>query len=120
MVQLSGNAFLRGLPYILNVADWYLQQWMETLGMNQADLSRETGYPKAKVSDLYNGKQRYNRVIINDVARALKIHPFELLMHPDDAMTQRRFRKAAEDMVKLPVSGVAGEAPEETPARKRA
>jgi hypothetical protein len=34
------------------------------------------------VSDLVTGKQRYNRDVLNDVASALNITPYELLMHP--------------------------------------
>lgn len=85
--------------------DWYLGEWLKTLRKSQADLVRLTDYPKAKVSDLVNGKQRYNRDVLNDVARALNIHPYELLMHPSDAMAQRRMRRLAEEMVQIPHAG---------------
>jgi transcriptional regulator with XRE-family HTH domain len=74
---------------------------------SQAELVRRTDYPKAKVSDLVTGKQRYNRDILNDVANALNIHPYELLMHPSDAMAQRRMRKLAEQMVQIPHGGTS-------------
>lgn len=89
------------------MADWYLKEWLATLRKTQAFLVRETDYPKAKVSDLVTGKQRYNRDIIEDVAKALNIQPFELLMHPDDAMKYRRMRIAAEEMVTPPHMGEA-------------
>lgn len=87
--------------------DWYLKEWLAATHTSQADLVRRTDYPKAKISDLANGKQRYNRDILNDIAHALNIHPFELLMHPSDAMAQRRMKKLAEQMVQIPVGGVA-------------
>ncbi len=61
--------------------------------MTQADLSRATGYPKSKMSELVNGKSRYNRDVVNELARAMHLKPHELLMHPDDANEQRRIRE---------------------------
>ena len=72
---------------------------------SQAEIVRRTDYPKAKVSDLSTGKQRYNRDILNDIAKALNIHPFELLLDPSEAMAQRRIRKLAEEMVQIPHAG---------------
>lgn len=97
------------------MTDWYLKQWLASKRMSQADLVRETDYPKAKVSDLVTGKQRYNRDILNEVAKALKLEPFELLMHPADANAYKQLRVAAKEMVKLPFLGEAsgGEVEEE-------
>lgn len=106
-VQFLRNAKYRCVSYNLIVLDWYLGDWLKTLQVSQADLVRLTDYPKAKVSDLVNGKQRYNRDILNDIAHALNIKPFELLMHPSDAMAQRRMRRLAEEMVQVPVLGTA-------------
>jgi transcriptional regulator with XRE-family HTH domain len=86
--------------------DWHLKDWLKSLRVSQAELCRRTDYPKAKVSDLVTGKQRYNRDILNDIAAALHLQPYELLMHPGDAMAQRRFRKAAQELVEIPVLGV--------------
>ena len=99
--------------------DWYLADWLKTLKTSQADLVRATDYPKAKVSDLVTGKQRYNRDILNDIAKALNIYPFELLMHPDDAMAQRRMATAIEQFVRIPHGGVAGDHPAEKPERRK-
>lgn len=63
--------------------------------MTQADLCRETGFPKAKVSELVNGKSRYNRDVVNAISRALKIDPYELLMHPADANRLKSLRETA-------------------------
>ena len=101
--------------------DWYLSDWLKTLQVTQAELVRRTDYPKAKVSDLVTGKQRYNRDILNDVSKALNIYPYELLMHPEDAMAQRRMAQAIEKFVKIPHGGTAGDpAGEDEAERKRA
>jgi transcriptional regulator with XRE-family HTH domain len=75
--------------------DWHLTDWMTTLDVSQAELCRRTGYPKAKMSDLVSGKQRYNRDILNELADALHIRPYELLMHPADANAIKRVRADA-------------------------
>lgn len=98
-VQIFGNDIARGNSYYPNMAhadeDWSLVEWMEVLNLSQADLSRQTDWPKAKMSDLVTGKQRYNRDILNTLARAMNIRPYELLMHPDDANGIRRLRAQA-------------------------
>lgn len=118
-VQFSGNAKYRCVSYNLIVLDWYLADWLKTLQVSQAKLGRLTDYPKAKVSDLVTGKQRYNRDILNDIAAALNINPYELLMHPEDAMAQRRMRRMVEDFVRVPYGGAAGDLPGENEADTR-
>lgn len=105
LVRVSRNARYRRVSYNVIVLDWYLPDWLKTLKVSQAELCRRTDYPKAKVSDLVTGKQRYNRDILNDVADALHVQPYELLMHPADAMAQRRFRRAAKELVEIPDLG---------------
>lgn len=100
--------------------DWYLSDWLKSLQVSQADLVRLTDYPKAKVSDLVTGKQRYNRDILNDIGKALNLHPYELLMHPDDAMHRRRLLEAVEKFVRIPHGGTAGDLPGEGPSRRKA
>ena len=75
--------------------DWYLADWMATLELSQAALCRATGFPKAKMSELVNGVSRYNRDVVNTLAQAMHIRPYELLMHPDDANAIRRMRETA-------------------------
>lgn len=99
--------------------DWYLNEWLAATKTTQAELGRRTDYPKAKVSDLVNGKQRYNRDILNDVANALNVYPFELLMHPADAMAQRRMKRLAEQMVQIPNGGTAVDLDEELAALRK-
>jgi transcriptional regulator with XRE-family HTH domain len=101
------------------VLDWYLKEWLAATHTSQAEIVRRTDYPKAKVSDLVTGKQRYNRDILNDIASALNVYPFELLLHPSDAMAQRRMRKLAEQMVQIPHAGTAIDLDEETPSTRK-
>lgn len=75
--------------------DWFIGDWLASKNMTQADLCRATGFPKAKVSELVNGISRYNRDVVNAVAKALHIYPYELLMHPDDANALKRLRETA-------------------------
>jgi predicted XRE-type DNA-binding protein len=75
--------------------DWYLESWLRVARLNQARLSEITGWGKRKTSELVTGKQRYSRDTINEAASALSIRPFELLLHPADAMAIRRLRETA-------------------------
>jgi hypothetical protein len=70
--------------------DWYLADWLETLQIKQADLSRLTDWDKRKTSFLVSGKQPYKRDDVNEAAFALNLQPFELLMPPEQAMALRR------------------------------
>lgn len=116
-VRVFRNAFPRGCPYNPIVLDWYLKEWLEALDTSQAELVRRTDYPKAKVSDLVTGKQRYNRDILNDVAAALNIYPYELLMPPGEAMGLRRMTQGVEQFVKIRHGGTVGD---ERPAKRKA
>jgi hypothetical protein len=118
-VRICGNARYRRVSYNLIVLDWYLKEWLKATDTSQAELVRRTDYPKAKVSDLVTGKQRYNRDILNDIATALNLYPYELLMHPDDAFAQRRMVSAIEQFVRVPYGGTAGDHPSEKPERRK-
>jgi hypothetical protein len=74
---------------------WFLQEWSAMFGRKQADAVRDLDWPKAKASDLWTGKQRYTQDLIEEVSAWLNIRPYELLMHPDDAMAIRRLRETA-------------------------
>lgn len=63
--------------------------------MRQADLAEKTELGKTAVSLLINERQDYTPVIIQTIADFLNIRPFELLMHPDDAMRLRSIREDA-------------------------
>ena len=76
--------------------DWYLPEWMASLRVTQAELARRCGWSKATANDVYHGKTEYYRVIVNQVAAALEIHPWELLMHPAEAARIKRWRAAFE------------------------
>lgn len=82
----------RGVPTQIN---WYLKEWMDLLGVNQAEMIRRTDWSKATASQLYNNKQDYSPKLVNEAARALNIERHELLMKPERAMALRRQREAA-------------------------
>ena len=74
--------------------DWFLPQWLASTGTSQASLSRLTGWDRRKTSFLVTGRQEYRRQEVNEAAAALNCAPFELLMHPSDAMAMRQVRRA--------------------------
>lgn len=75
--------------------DWFLPEWMGALQVKPVDLVRETGMSKATISDIVNGRTNYYRALVNQIASVLRIEPFELLMHPDQAFAIRRMRADA-------------------------
>lgn len=75
--------------------DWFLKEWLRYYGKKQADMVRELDWNKAKVSLTASGKQPYDRDDVNQAAAYLNIQPYELLMHPDDAMALRRLKRDA-------------------------
>lgn len=81
--------------------DWYFKQWLEHLGVIQADLVKALDWNKSKASLMFNEKQRYHRDDVNDVAAYLQIEPFELLIPPERAMALRQYRASAEQIVTL-------------------
>ncbi|GAA4827233.1 hypothetical protein GCM10023232_26830 [Sphingosinicella ginsenosidimutans] len=87
--------------------DWHLAEWLRTLGKRQKDLVADLDWNKAKASLMVNGQQKYTRDEVNELSAYLNIQPFELLMHPEDAMAYRRLRRAAADMVQIPFFGIA-------------
>lgn len=75
--------------------DWYLKEWLRTLKKRQADIVRDLEWNPARVSLMINGKQQYTRDAVNELSTYLSLHPYELLMHPQDAMALRQLRKDA-------------------------
>ncbi len=84
--------------------DWYLRAWMTALDIRfpHAWLQKELGYSDGKASNVLNGKKRYDRDLINEIADALKIQPHELLMHPSQAMALRQQLAAAMTLANSP------------------
>lgn len=82
---------------------WFLWEWMQAFDppKTQADMQREMGWSKAKANDVFSGQQ-YTQQIVDDVARWLNLRPYELLMHPDDAMAVRRMREDAKRIAAEP------------------
>jgi transcriptional regulator with XRE-family HTH domain len=84
----------RGIPTTPPL--WYLREWMQAKGIaKQAEMMKLTGWSKATMSQLYTGKQDFSPKILKEAAQALGVQPYELLMHPDQAMALLRLRKDA-------------------------
>lgn len=77
--------------------DWYLPEWLEYREIDQAELRRRCKWSKRKGSDLASGQQRYNRDALNEAAHALEAAPYEMLLHPLEAMNIRELLAAAEN-----------------------
>ena len=72
--------------------DWYLKDWLRTLGRKQADIVRDLEWNPARISLMMRGIQQYTRDSVNELASYLTLAPHELLMHPKDAMALRQLR----------------------------
>lgn len=90
--------------------DWYLKAWIKACHTTQGAVGEAAGFSKATMSELVNGKQRYNRDIVNEIADVLHVRPYELLLHPEEAMAIRRFRESA---VRLAADSPPEDAPPE-------
>jgi transcriptional regulator with XRE-family HTH domain len=75
--------------------DWYLRQWLATIGLTQQALADAADWQKSKVSRLVSGFTPYDRDIVNTIADVLHIQPFELLLDPAEVMAIRRMRESA-------------------------
>lgn len=75
--------------------DWYLKQWLLTLGKKQRDIVKDLDWNKAKASLMVNCKQPYSRDEVNELASYLNLKPYELLMSPEEAMAIRKMRESA-------------------------
>lgn len=75
--------------------DWFIQEWMRSKHVKQADLARLLDWPKAKMNDIYHGRTEYYRGIVNPIATALRVEPWELFMHPEDANALKAMQASA-------------------------
>ena len=63
----------------------YLKQWMSHLGVTQEELSGRTGYTQSSISEIANGKKRWNQDHLAKFAQALELDdPAKLLRDPDN------------------------------------
>lgn len=92
-VSHNRNMARRGIPK--GAVNWFLREWMDYLGVRQAQMIERTDWSKATASQLYTGKQDYSPKVVNEAAKALHVAPYELLMRPEDAMAIRRIRQEA-------------------------
>ena len=102
------NDFTPAFRYHLGMMprhDWFLKEWLSTLGVKQAKIIKDLDQNKGKVSLLVSCKQQYTRDDVNLLADYLNIKPYELLMHPSDAMAMRSFKT---DAIKIAHSAEIG------------
>ena len=81
--------------------NWYIKEWLRTCDVTQAKLAELMDANKTTVSHLVNNQIDYTPEYIRDVALALQIEPFELLLPPDRAFALRQYRASAEKIVTL-------------------
>lgn len=99
--------------------DWFLKEWLAAVGESVARLEGETGWTHRIASQLVNRKIRWNRDHLDLAAKALRVAPFELLMHPDDAMNIRKL-KAAETKLRVAEKRGGAQVVDDSPKVKRA
>lgn len=97
--------------------DWYLKEWLRTLGKKQSDIVNDLDWNKAKVSLTASGKQPYTRDDVNEISLYLNLLPYELLMHPEDAMALRRLRQEMMRLAYEEVTRQQDNEPTEVPKR---
>lgn len=81
--------------------DWFLGDWLRSFCKKQADVVRDLGWNKSKISLMLRGIQPYTRAEVNEISAYLEISPHELLMHPSDAYAIRRLHA---DMLRIATS----------------
>lgn len=82
--------------------DWFLREWFATAGLKQNDLVTKLDLPKNTAHRLWHGLQPYRRDHVEQIAALLNIHPYELLMPPEEAMGLRRLRSAIAEVAAPP------------------
>lgn len=93
----------RGIPK--HGISWYLPEWMAACGLEgrgaQARMMELTGWSRATMSQLYNGKQDFSPDILRQAAAALQVEVYELLMPPEKAMVLRQAVASARRIVEI-------------------
>ncbi len=74
--------------------EWQLHAWADALELKPRDLVERTGWSWAKVSLVWNGKQDWKSRDLFEMASALQIEPYELLLPPHEAMALRHIKDA--------------------------
>jgi transcriptional regulator with XRE-family HTH domain len=100
IVLNSRNALPMSGCYKWNMAiprhDWYLKQWLKTLGRTQQWVADELGCQKSEISRKSTGTTPYNRDDINSISALLNLKPYELLLPPEEAYRIVRHRQEVE------------------------
>ena len=81
--------------------DWFLKEWMAALKISQAALAKECDWTNSTMHGIYHGRTGYYREIVNLIASKLRIQPWELLMHPEQANAFKQYRASAERVARI-------------------
>lgn len=114
------NMARKKLPADYVGPDWYLIEWMRYYGKSQSFMAKAIGVSESTMSDICNGRTSYYRALVNDLASALNVQPYELLMPPDKAHRFRGYDNAVLSVAaERHIEFGAFEAEDEEPARRR-
>lgn len=58
----------------------FIQEWRKHRGLSQTELGEATGLSTATISQIENVKTGYSQANLEAIARALKVHPVDLLV----------------------------------------
>lgn len=91
---------------------WHLRDWFAATDLKQRDLITKLDYASGTAFKLWHGFQAPTALQIQQVAELLNIEPFELLMHPEEAMRMRRLKQTIAEVAaaERPSPPPAGEA----------
>jgi transcriptional regulator with XRE-family HTH domain len=84
---VSGIGQNTGMPKI-DIAQVFTSsvlRWRELRGMNQSDLARKSGVSNAHLSEVMHGQSSITIDLVADIAEALGVEPWELLLESEFA-----------------------------------
>lgn len=98
----------------------YIAEWMESVGLIQADLVKHLGWSKAKANAIWRRDQRINEDVLREVAPLVKAEPHELLLPPDRAHLLRHLQAILDAATPKPPEDPEASSPAKvTPLRRR-
>lgn len=68
----------------------FLHEWFATAEKVQNNLIKDLGWPPQKANRIWHRLQPLRDNEIAEIAEFLNVRPYEMLMHPSDAMRFRR------------------------------
>lgn len=81
---MSHNSAMSKLPSVH--PGWYVHEWLKHRNLKQRDLVDRTEWNKSQISEWVGGKERWNRDVLNGLARAIGVEPADLLRPPQESL----------------------------------